>query len=44
MEESLEKVERLAMLHKNARINYRVLADINYVMSARCTDVNCAQN
>ena len=36
-EESIEKDERHAMLHKNARSNYRVLVDLNYVMSARCT-------
>ena len=44
MEESLEKVERLAMLHKHARTNYSDLANLKYVMSARCTDVNCVPN
>ena len=42
LEESREKAERLAMLHKHARTNYSILADLKYVMSARCFEANCA--
>ena len=40
-EESIEKAERLAMLHKNAKSNYKVLVDLDYIMSAGCTSENC---
>ena len=43
MEESQERMDRLAMLHKHARSNYQVLANINYVMTS-CEDVNCTPN
>ena len=42
LEESREKTERLAMLHKHAKTNYSILADLNYVMSAKCFAANCA--
>ena len=43
MEESQERMDRLAMLHKHARSNNQDLANLNYIMS-NCADVNCAPN
>jgi hypothetical protein len=40
LKESREKTERLAMLHKHAKTNYSILADLNYVMSAKCFEAN----
>ena len=42
LKESREKTERLAMLHKHAKTNYSILADLNYIMSAKCFEANCA--
>ena len=43
MEESQERLDRLAMLHKQARSNYQDVANINYVIT-NCEDVNCIPN
>ena len=43
MEESQERLDRLAMLHKHARSNYQDVANINYVIT-NCEDVNCIPN
>ena len=40
MEESQERLDRLAMLHKHARSNYQDVANINYVIT-NCEDANC---
>ena len=42
LEESCENADRLAMLHKHARTNYSILADLKYVMFARCLEANCS--
>ena len=43
-EESFEKDERLAMLRRNAKSNYKVLVDLDYIMSVNCTSENCVPN
>ena len=43
MEESQERLDRLAMLHKHAHSNYQDVANINYVIT-NCEDVNCIPN
>ena len=43
MEESQERLDRLAMLHKHARSNYQDVANINYVIT-NCEDANCTPN
>ena len=43
-EESFEKDERLAMLRRNAKSNYKVIVDLDYIMKAKCTSENCAPN
>ena len=43
-EETFEKAERLSMLHRNAKSNYKVLVDLEYIMSEKCTSENCAPN
>ena len=40
MEESQDRLERLAMLHKHARSNYQDVANLNYVIT-NCEDANC---
>ena len=42
LEESREKTERLAMLHKHAKTNYSILADLNYIMYVKWFAANCA--
>ena len=37
MEESQDWLDRLAMLHKHARSNYKDVADLNYVIN-HCED------
>ena len=37
-EDSDEKTARLHMLQKNMLTNYRVLDNLNYILSARCED------
>ena len=43
MEESQDRMDRLAMLHKHARSNYQDLANLTFVMSNYADD-NCAPN
>ena len=43
-EETFEKAEHLSMLHRNAKSNYKVLVDLEYIMSVKCTSENCAPN
>ena len=40
MEESQDKLDRLAMLHKHARSNYQDVSNLNYII-ANCEDPNC---
>ena len=40
MEESQDKLDRLAMLHKHARSNYQDAANLNYII-ANCEDPKC---
>ena len=40
MEESQDRLDRLAMLHKHARSNYQDVANLNYVIT-NCEDANC---
>ena len=43
-EESFEKDKRLAMLQRNAKSNYKVIVDLDYIMKAKCTSENRAPN
>ena len=43
-EESLEKGKRLAMLRRNAKSNYIIIVNLDYIMKAKCTSENCAPN
>ena len=41
-EESHKKGKRLAMLRRNAKSNYIIIVNLDYIMKAKCTSENYA--